>query len=160
MIDEPESFVVSTRAGRLVIYDGDQPRPYATSDFPSQRLGELQPLFASSRYLYARQPLGFTSAEPIPCLARYPVDALGVALPEDICDLDRDWGRYPEMKAFGEVFALQEGNAIVDVKSFGGRTILDSATNIEARVNLLSFDFRTRHGQYRLTRISDLAAER
>jgi hypothetical protein len=107
---EPRSILVTTAAGRMVIYDGDQPRAYTTSDYPSQAVMGIQPLFATPTHVYAMPNPGLFVGQPPPCLVRYPYDRLGFDRPEDICDIAAAWGRWDEMKTYAGSRYLQYGN--------------------------------------------------
>lgn len=149
--DEPESFAVSTLAGRVVIYDGNRARPYSTADFPTPFARELEPLLASSRYIYARERQDPATAGGYvnPCIVRYPVDALGVAQPDTICDIQNDWGRYPEMKRFGEILALQDEREAVDIATFYGGSTLDVTTGLVAGLHTSHFTAEDRQVVFR-----------
>ena len=112
--DDPESIVVATRARRLVIYDRGRPRPYTTSDFPSRMFQQLAPVAATSEYVYAARNIeNLPSDSSSPCMVRYPIDALGFSHPEEICDPESEWGAYPEMKRYGTMPALADGEATI-----------------------------------------------
>ena len=107
---ERRSILVTTAAGRMVIYDGDQPRAYTTSDYPSKAVVGFQPLFATPTHVYAMPNLNLAVGRPPPCLVRYPYDRLGFDQPEDICDIAGAWGRWDEMKIYAGSRYLQYGN--------------------------------------------------
>lgn len=107
---QPQSVLVTTAAGRMTIYDGDRPRVYSTSDYPSDAVMGFVPLFATPTHIYAIPNPSLTVGWPTPCLVRYPYDRLGFAQPEDICDIAGGWGRWEEMKTYGSMRYLQYGN--------------------------------------------------
>lgn len=140
--DDPESIVVATRARRLVIYDRDRPRPYTTSDFPSRMFQQLAPVAATSEYVYAARNIeNLPSDSSSPCMVRYPIDALGFSHPEEICAPESEWGAYPEMKRYGTMPALADGEATIHAY-YGnarlsiyppGEVYASSVGNIDAR---------------------------
>jgi hypothetical protein len=125
-----ESFVISSLGGRLIIYDGSQARPYTTSEFPSQLVENMEPLLATSQYIYARHRPREPGEDRNPCVTRYSIDSLGFTLPEDFCNLDSDWGRYPEMKRLGGSLVLQDGDEVVPVATESNGLRIDLPTNL------------------------------
>jgi hypothetical protein len=157
--DSPEGFLIVTPAGRMILYDRDQPRPYSSSDFPSAMIDIPNPVLVTSTYVYSvRSADGF---HPVPCVSRHPIDAFGLGTPEDICDIGNNWGKYPEMKNHGGVLFLESRNASVGlllIPDIGGNMLspytYDSSRNLGIVTALLSFDFNTRASTYRLAFIA------
>lgn len=111
--DEPESLLIATPAGRLIIYDRDRPRPYGSVDFPPRMAARMRPILATANFIYAVDP----SVPAVnPCLIRYPVDAFGLQPPEEFCEPAVQWGRYPEMKRFPGALVLEAGETAVSLR--------------------------------------------
>jgi hypothetical protein len=108
-----ESIVVATPAGHLVVYDRDHRRPYSTAEFPSAGMPVMQTVFVGSDYVYAETRKDVINIKVNPCLIRYPMDSLGLAPPEEICNLAAEWGKRQEMQVVGKTLLLVDGaNAI------------------------------------------------
>lgn len=138
--DQPRSVVIFTRAGRMVIYDDDRPRPYSTSDFPARFAARTQPILADTHSVWARD-LPRSSLDPVsPCVIRYPVDALGFAPPEEFCDRARDWHKYPEMRRYLDLDALEHGRQLHNVDDAFGISTLNAAMRLELRTFLAGFN--------------------
>lgn len=117
--DNPRSFVASTPGGQLIVYDGDQPRPYTTTDFPSAVISNFDPVLASSSYVYAITKAGTSSVTQnivmAPCVARYPIDSLGFGPPENFCNLGFEWGKYPEMQTYAGILVLADASGAIPI---------------------------------------------
>jgi len=140
---EPETIVAVTPAGRMVIYDRDRPRLYTTTEFPSRVIEKMNPIFATSEFVYAVERSDVSRYYP-PCIVRYPVDSLGFGPAEDLCSLGREWGKYPEMKTWLGTLVLEAGGRSqglrVGPSDYGEFLVLasfDAARNIGATNSLV-----------------------
>lgn len=125
LADQPGSIVLGTPGGRLILYDGDRPRPYTSADFPTTAARVLEPLFAARDYVYAG-PRSDVNSRREPCLIRYPIDALGFSPPENLCNPGASWGKYPEMNDYsGSLLLANTGGTI------GIRPYLTSSTSMQ-----------------------------
>jgi len=133
-----ESIVVATPAGRLVVYDGDRKRAYGTADFPSAAAPVVQTVFVGRDFVYAETRSDVINLKVSPCLVRYPLDALGFAPPEEICNLAAEWGKRAEMKIAGKTLLLVEGaDAIgINVTRSQERTLRSFARTYDLAQNL------------------------
>jgi hypothetical protein len=152
----PESLLVATPAGRMILYDRDRPRPYTTDDFPSESVTRMDPILASDSYVYAAARPDVYN--PVGCLVRYPIDDLGFASPENLCNLPEDWGKYPEMKLYGGNLVLENGSGADWVlprpDSSGNMRVfssIDPSRDIVAFLDIASFNSQTASAQYRIT---------
>ena len=152
----PESVLVATPAGRLILYDRDQPRPYTTTDFPSSVISVMDPVLTTSSYVYALRRADVNLQ--VPCIVRYPIDDSGFGPAEDICNLGAHWGDYPEMKVYGGNLVLESAMSAYGVLQqpdpFGSMRIsseyFDATQNLAASVALLTFNFSSRAATYQL----------
>jgi hypothetical protein len=155
LADSPGSILLVTPAGRMVVYDGNEPRPYTTTEFPDPNITVMDPVLATSSYVYAlQQPNVY---HEVPCLARYPVDGLGFGPPEDFCNPGADWGKYPEMKVYAGTLVLensagafgiqQEPDVFDDMRLAGS---YDTLHNLIATANIATFNFNTRAATYQI----------
>jgi hypothetical protein len=103
--DTPEGLLVVTPAGRMIVYDRDQQRPYTTTDFPAPGFTAMDPVLVHSTYVYALQRADVYHL--VPCVVRYPLDAFGFGPPEEFCSIGTDWAQYPEMKTYAGILVLQ-----------------------------------------------------
>ena len=113
--DAPESLLVATPAGRLIVYDRDQPRYYGSADFPSRMVAQMQPLVATSNFIYAMPRPNAQGLNP--CVVRYAVDWFGLQPPEELCDPAVQWGRHPEMVRFLRQIVLEAGQTAVGLRN-------------------------------------------
>ena len=144
--DRPGSVVVATPSGRLIIYDGAQPRPYTTSDFPAVTIGRLQPVLATHEFIYA-------ALAPAPCIARYEIDDLGFFPAEEMCDVAAAWGRYPEMEVREAGLLLRTKSSAVRISPASANTItgaVNLSQNLLALTELANVDTRTGRSTSRL----------
>ena len=111
----PESIVVATPAGHLVVYDQDHRRPYSTAEFPSAGMAVMQTVFVGSDYVYAETRRDVINIKVNPCLIRYPMDSLGLAPPEEICNLAGEWGKRQEMQVVGKTLLLVDGACAIGI---------------------------------------------
>jgi hypothetical protein len=152
--DTPDAFVVATPGGQLVVYDGAQPRPYTTTDFPSLDIPVFDTVLASSSYLYAvERPNVLRGSNPlvVPCVARFPMDAFGLGAPQDFCNLGFEWGTYPEMQTYSGTLGLADASGAYAVNTspdVTGEILLsagfDFADNVMATPYGLTFNLTTR----------------
>jgi hypothetical protein len=150
--NQPEALVVSTVAGRLVLYDRDQPRPYTTDDFPSRNIDRMDPVLVGDSYVYAVQ----RNPAVAPCLVRYPFDELGFGTPDDVCDFGSNWGKYQEMKRYAGALVLESPAGAFGLRdrpeSFDMRlpSSFDPSNDLAAMPWVMSFDSSTRTATYRI----------
>jgi hypothetical protein len=140
LADASESLIVTTPAGRMFIFDKDRPRPYSTDDFPSKFVPSMEPVIATSNFVYAVRNRSFnpTSDQPSPCLVRYEIDQLGISPPEELCNVGQQWGKYAEMKTYDGVMVLEAFdtlralNVTADTVSANDFLTMDTAQNLSA----------------------------
>lgn len=126
--DSPESLLALLPSGHMVIYDRDLPRPYRSSDFPSAILARMEPVLVTRNAVYAIGS-GDTGTSR-PCLVRYPVDALGFGAAEDICNPGGDWGKYAEMRRYGDRLILQGRHSAIRILPGSVNTSLDQSPSL------------------------------
>jgi hypothetical protein len=153
--DSPEALLVVTPAGRMILYDRDQPRPYTSGDFPSAMIDIPYPVLVTATYVYSVRSADVY--HPVPCVSRHPIDALGFGPPEDICNIGNNWDKYPEMKIYGGALLLESRNVSVgllmvpdNVGNMLSPYTYDNSRNLGIVTAALSFDFNTRATTYRL----------
>lgn len=155
LADSPQAVLIVTPAGRMILYDRDQPRPYTSAEFPSASIDTPVPVLATAEYVYSvRAPDIYL---PVPCVSRHPIDAYGFGPPEDICNIGNNWGKYPEMKRTERALFLESQSECVELlinpDGFGNvlsPVTYDNSRNLGIVTNTLSFDFNTRAATYRL----------
>ena len=125
--DRPESVVVATPAGRLILYDGAQPRPYTTADFPPITGERLLPLVATGGFVYA-------ALAPAPCIARYAIDDLGFFPAEEFCDIAAAWGRYPEMETHQSGLLLRTRASTIFLSPASASVMSEVGVNVAQNV--------------------------
>jgi len=87
----------------------------------------------------------------VPCVARFPMDALGVGAPQDFCNLGFAWGAYPEMQTYSGTLVLADASgayAISTTPGVTGEILLpggfDFPDNVMATPYGLTFNLTTR----------------
>ena len=155
LADAPQSLLVATPAGRLIIYDGDQPRPFTSDDFPSF-VTVMDPVLASSTYVYALQvPDPYNK---VPCVVRFSVDGFGFGPAEDFCNIGANWGAYPEMKVYAGTLVLEDSSGAYGINQqpdVGGNMRIaayyDASLDLVSTLYSLIFQFmNTSSSAYRI----------
>ncbi|HTR39905.1 MAG TPA: hypothetical protein VMH80_28730 [Bryobacteraceae bacterium] len=134
LADAPESLLVTTPGGRMLIFDRDQPRVYSTDDFPSRFIQQMEPVVATSSYVYAVQNHLLHPGSP--CILRYAIDSLGFSPPEEFCNPPLQWGKYAEMKTYDGTMVLE---AFQKVRAFYDGTLVNYNLTIDTSQNLAAF---------------------
>lgn len=136
MKDSPETVVMTTPAGRLIVVDGAARRPYTSGDFPSV-VPQLRAILATRDFVYAVSGNVFSSSNEA-CLIRYPVDSLGLGEPEQFCNLPAQWGKYSEMRRVGRRMLLTDGIRTLELSLSVAPSLAVGLTNLDLDTRLLA----------------------
>jgi hypothetical protein len=140
LADMAGSLVITTPAGRMFLYDRDQPRAYSTDDFPPQEMQSMEPVLATSNYIYAvsvsKPSLNLSVTPSLFCLVRYAIDELGFSPPEEFCNLALEWGKYAEMKTYAGMMVLEALNTARALSVSPGAVGLKDYLTIDLSQNL------------------------
>jgi hypothetical protein len=155
LVGSPDSVLISTAGGRLFLYDGDIPRAYSSTDFPASFAKVLDAVAATGSYAYAvaRPETAVRNA----CLIRYPIDSLGLAAPEQLCNLPSEWGKYPEMVTHPGSLTLEVGNEVYQIavapdvgQALAAETGLEPGGSYGVMLRLLSYVSTSRTAAYQV----------
>jgi hypothetical protein len=140
LADMAESLVITTPAGRMFLYDRGQPRAYSTDDFPPAEMQSMEPVLATSNYVYAvavaKPSLNSSAVPSLYCLVRYAIDELGFSPPEEFCNLALEWGKYAEMKTYDGMMVLEAFNTARALSVAPGGVALKDSLSIDPSQNL------------------------